>query len=351
MTRRQRVAANALTVAGLCLGTTACLPFVSDTMTISARFTESVGLFPGNRVDVLGVPIGRVTDVKPQGTSVLVRMNVPSDFKIPAGAQALIIPPSVITDRYVELTPAWTSGPTLTSGTEIPLARTRTPVEFDRIVRSLDTLSNSLNGDQATVAAIRDALHVGATNLKGNGSAIHQSIQGLSAALGTLAENSENISGLIHSLDGLTAAFAQNDATVRQFSKNVTAATQLLSDNGKNLNDTVSALATALGEVSSFVKSNQAAFGTAVGDLSNVLSVINAHKGALTEALDVLPLTFQNLAQAINPADHRMRANASAAANILNPVVAQQFCDSFGPFLCANAGKPIGSFSASWRQR
>ena len=62
-------------------------------------------------------------------------------------------------------------------------------------------------------------------------------------------------------------------------------------------------------------------------------------------------LTFQNLAQAINPADHRMRANASAAANILNPVVAQQFCDSFGPFLCANAGKPIGSFSASWRQR
>ena len=66
MTRRQRVAASVLTVAGLCLGTTACVPFVSDTMTISARFTESVGLFPGNRVDVLGVPIGRVTKVEPQ---------------------------------------------------------------------------------------------------------------------------------------------------------------------------------------------------------------------------------------------------------------------------------------------
>jgi hypothetical protein len=88
-----------------------------------------------------------------------------------------------------------------------------------------------------------------------------------------------------------------------------------------------------------------------LADLSNVLAVINAHKGALTEALDVLPLTFQNLAMVINPANHRVRVNASAAANILNPVPFQQFCDSVGPFLCGNAGKPIGAFSAAWRHR
>ncbi|HEX3829992.1 MAG TPA: MCE family protein [Sporichthyaceae bacterium] len=349
-----RAALAATTAAGVLLGSSGCGPFGSDTISISARFTESVGLFPGNRVDVLGVPIGRVTKVTPEGTSVLVRMSVPADFKIPANAGALIIPPSVITDRYLELTPAWTGGPTITAGAEIPLARTRTPVEFDRIVRALDSLSNSLNGDQQTVAAIRDALHVGAANLKGNGTAIHNSIEGLSAALGTLADNSANISGLIHSLDGLTAAFAQNDATVRQFSKNVTAATALLADNSKSLTETVGALSTALKEVSSFVKDNQTALGTGLNDLSNVLAAINAHKGALTEALDVLPLTFQNLAMAINPANHRMRANASAAANILNPVVLQQFCDGFGPFLCANAGKPIGSlsdvFGARWQR-
>jgi virulence factor Mce-like protein len=338
----------AATALGILLGASGCRPFGSDTVSISARFTESVGLFPGNRVDVLGVPVGRVTRVTPQGTSVLVRMSVPTDFKIPADAQALIIPPSVITDRYVELTPAWTAGPTIAAGAEIPLARTRTPVEFDRIVRSLDNLSNSLSSDQQTVAAIRDALHVGATNLKGNGAAIHNSIEGLSAALGTLADNSQNISGLIHSLDGLTAAFARNDATVRQFSTNVTSATQLLADNSKSLNSTVDALSTALKEVSSFVKDNQAALGTGLTDLSAVVAAISAHKGALTEALDVLPLTFQNLFMAINPAGHRMRVNASAAANLLNPVVAQQFCDSFGPFLCANAGKPIGSLSEAF---
>jgi virulence factor Mce-like protein len=348
--RIRRAVAAALAAASVLAGT-GCGPFGEDTISISARFTDSVGLFPGNRVDVLGVPIGRVTSVKPEGTSVLVRMSVPADFKIPAGAHALIIPPSVITDRYVELTPAWTAGPTIAAGTEIPLTRTRTPVEFDRIVRALDTLANSLNSDQRTVAAIRDALHVGASNLKGNGDAIHSAIGGLSAALGTLSDNRANISGVIHALDGLTSAFAQNDATVRQFSNNVTDATALLSDNGNSLNATVSALGTALAEVSKFVKDNQSALNTGIGDLTNVLAVINAHKGTLTEALDVLPLTFQNLAAAVNPANHRMVANASAAANILNPVIAQQFCDGFGPFLCQNAGKPIGSLSSAWRHR
>jgi hypothetical protein len=43
--------------------------------------------------------------------------------------------------------------------------------------------------------------------------------------------------------------------------------------------------------------------------------------------------------------------NASAAANVLNPVIAQQVCDSVGPFLCQNAGKPVGTISEMWARR
>jgi hypothetical protein len=82
-----------------------------------------------------------------------------------------------------------------------------------------------------------------------------------------------------------------------------------------------------------------------------VLQSVNAHRQQLTEALDVLPLTFQNLYRAVNLRDHRIVVNASAPANLLNPVVAQQFCDGFGPFLCPNAGKPIGSISDAFPPR
>jgi virulence factor Mce-like protein len=338
-------------VAATGLATSGCGPFGPDHMTISAVFTESVGVYPGNTVDVLGVPVGRVTKVTAQGTNVLVRMSVRKSQPIPADAGALIIPPSVIADRYVELSPVFRTGPRMADGAVIPLARTRTPVEFDRIVRALDTLSNSFNSDQKTVGAIRDALGVAASNLKGNGAKIHQSIEGLAAAIGTLADNRENISGLVRSLDGLAGAFARNDATVRAFSKNVTEATAVLANNGDQLNKTLNALSTAVTEVGAFVKKNQGAAKSTLEDLTVVLQVINAHRQQLTEALDVLPLTFQNLTMAVNLKDQRMVGHASAAANILNPVVAQQFCDGFGPFLCPNAGKPIGSISDAFGPR
>jgi phospholipid/cholesterol/gamma-HCH transport system substrate-binding protein len=346
----RRVVAGATAVAAglLCTG---CGPFGPDHITISAVFTESVGVYPGNTVDVLGVPVGRVTKVTAQGTNVLVRMSVRKSQPIPADAGALIIPPSVIADRYVELSPAFNSGPRLADGAVIPLARTRTPVEFDRIVRALDNLSKSFTADQKTVGAIRDALGVAATNLKGNGAKIHQSIAGLAAAIGTLADNRENISGLVHSLDGLAGAFARNDATVRAFSKNVTEATTVLAGNGEQLNKTLNALSAAITEVGAFVKKNQGAAKSTLQDLTVVLQVINAHRQQLTEALDVLPLTFQNLTMAVNLSDQRMVGHASAAANILNPVIAQQFCDGFGPFLCPNAGKPIGSISDAFPPR
>ncbi|HEY2831225.1 MAG TPA: MlaD family protein [Sporichthyaceae bacterium] len=345
----RRFTAGVAVVAGLlCAG---CVPFGADHITISAVFVESVGVYPGNTVDVLGVPVGRVTKVTAQGAQVLVRMSVRKSQPIPADAGALIIPPSVIADRYVELSPAWKSGPSLVDGATIPLARTHTPVEFDRIVAALDKLSTSFTADQRTVGVIRDALGVAASNLKGNGLKIHQSIQGLAAAIGTLADNRDDISGLIRSLDGLAGAFARNDATVRAFSKNVTTATAVLADNGEQLNSTLNALSTAVTEVGAFVKKNQGAAKSTLQDLTAVLQVINAHRQQLTEALDVLPLTFQNLYMAVNPKDQRIVVHASAAANLLNPVVAQQFCDGLGPFLCSNAGKPIGSISDAFPPR
>jgi phospholipid/cholesterol/gamma-HCH transport system substrate-binding protein len=339
---RRAFAAGTVTVALLAAG--GCGVVGGDHMTITAHFTDSIGLFPGNHVDVLGVPIGTVTKVDPQGTSVAVTMQVPADFKIPADAGALIIPPTVITDRYVELTPVWKSGPLMANGGVIPLERTRTPVEFDRVIKALDVLANSLTSDARTVGAIQDALGVAAKNLKGNGTAINKGIQGLSTVVTTLANDREDLAKLISALDGLTTTFAQNDATIRKFGRNITSATQVLAENGSLLTQTLDSLTTALGDVRQFVRTNSGAVKTTVEDLTAVLQTLNAHRAQLTEAIDVLPLTLQNLGRAVDPGQNRVRFNASAAANLLNPVVLQQFCDAFGT-LCANRGKPIGALS------
>jgi virulence factor Mce-like protein len=339
---RRALAAGTVTVALLAAG--GCGVLGGDQKTITAHFADSIGLFPGNHVDVLGVPIGTVTKVDPQGTSVAVTMKVPADFKIPANAGALIIPPTVITDRYVELTPVWKSGPLMPDGGVIPLERTRTPVEFDRVIKALDGLANSLSSDAKTVGAIQDALGVAAKNLKGNGTAINKGIAGLTTVISTLSNDREDLAKLISALDGLTTTFAQNDATIRRFGKNITKATQVLAENGSLLTQTLESLTVALGDVQRFVRTNSGAVKTTVQDLTAVLQTLNAHRAELTEAVDVLPLTLQNLTRAVDPSQKRVTFNASAAANLLNPVVVQQFCDAFGT-LCPNHGKPIGALS------
>src|SRR3954470_16515579 len=78
-----------------------------------AHFSRTVGIHARSSVRVLGVRIGEVTSVTPQGRTVRVEMRYDAEWPVPAGAQALIIPPSVVSDRYIQLTPAYTGGAAL----------------------------------------------------------------------------------------------------------------------------------------------------------------------------------------------------------------------------------------------
>ena len=75
-----------------------------STQTISAQFSEAPGLYAGNHVDMLGIPVGSVTSIQPGPDYVLVKMSVRSDVKIPADAGAVIMAPTVVADRFVQLT-------------------------------------------------------------------------------------------------------------------------------------------------------------------------------------------------------------------------------------------------------
>jgi len=76
-----------------------------DTYSVTAYFEKAIGLFPNSDVTILGVAVGKVRRVDPQGTTVRVDMEINSDHKVPADGFAQIVPISVISDRYVQLEP------------------------------------------------------------------------------------------------------------------------------------------------------------------------------------------------------------------------------------------------------
>ena len=140
--------------------------------TVTAHFDRAVAVYPGTHLRVMGVRVGEVTAVVPEGNSVRVEMTYDKEYKLPADAKAAVVTPTLVADRYVQVFPAYSKGAEMPDHGDIPLGRTQTPIELDRMFKSLDDLAVTL-GPKAgsTSGALDNLLTAGAKALDGNGAA------------------------------------------------------------------------------------------------------------------------------------------------------------------------------------
>ena len=67
----------------------------------------------------------------PLGDRVRITLEYDGDIKLPADAKAVMISPSVVGDRFIQLGPAYTGGPALPDNARLGIDRTAVPVELD----------------------------------------------------------------------------------------------------------------------------------------------------------------------------------------------------------------------------
>jgi len=285
---------------------------------VTAHFTAAVGVYPGSDVRMLGIKIGKIDKVTPEGTSVEVRMEYDSKYKLPADAIAVIIPPSIVSDRYVQVAPVYKSGPVLPDHGDIPLNRTASPAELDDIYKALNTLSTALGpqGANKSPAAgkngpLSDLVNVLAANLKGTGTQLGQTVADLSQATKTLADNREDLFGTVKNLRAFSDALVKSDAQVRKFNDQLAQVARDLSDERQSLAAALHNLSVALTDVSGFIKNNEGSFHADVAGLKVVTNILIKQKGSLDEVLAVAPVALANLAHTYNPSSGTLdnRAN------------------------------------------
>ena len=269
---------------------------------VTAYFTRAVGLYAGSDVRVLGIKVGTIKDVVPQGGHVRVDMDIDDNYKIPAQAKAVILAPSLVSDRYVQFAPVYDGGATMKDGATVPLARTAVPVELDQVYGALDQLSAALGPNGANRnGALSDLVDVGAANLKGNGEQLHQTLTGLSQAVKTLADNRDDLFDSLDNLQTFTSALAQIDAQVDRFNQNLAAVAAQLADERQALASAINLLTKALGDVATFVQQNTALLTTNVDKLADVTLTLAQERNSLAQVLDVAPAALENLSHAYNP--------------------------------------------------
>ena len=292
----------------------------------AAMFTGVVGLYEDNDVRVLGVKVGHVDSVEPHGDQVRVEMLVDRSVRIPAGADAVIVAPSLVSDRYVQFTPAYTSGPVMAEGTVLPRERTATPLEVDDLYASLNRVSRTLgpNGANAN-GALSDLLDTAAANLEGNGAAMNQTITQLSKLADTLSGSDQDLFATVDNLQKFTSALAASDEQVNQFSEQAAEVTAFLADERGDLAAAVQQLGVALGAVQQFINDNRTRLKSNVDKLASVTQVLVDQRAALSEVLDIAPVALSNIINSYNGSSGTLDARADLNELAQPPIV--MICD------------------------
>lgn len=290
-----RIAAVVLVVA-LVVALAVWLALRDGQRTATGYFERATAVYENNEVRVLGVPVGSIESITPQGNVVRVEMTLDDDVAIPADVRAVVVTPSVVTGRYIQLTPAHSGGPQLADGAVIPRERTAVPLEFDDLARQTDRLATALGPEGANEdGALSDLLDVSAQNLDGNGRALADTIENLGEANRTLSGSREDLFGTIGNLQTFTTTLADNDDQVRRFNTQLADVSGFLAGERDDLGAAVEQLSIALGDVSAFIEDNRAALGSNVDRLTDVTEVLVEQRDALAEIGDTAPAALGNL--------------------------------------------------------
>ncbi|WP_163508511.1 MCE family protein [Fodinicola acaciae] len=295
--------------------------------TLTANFTETVGIYPGSDVRILGVKVGTVTEVTPVGGQVRVRMNYDDKFKVPADAVAVIVPPSLVSDRYVQLSPVYQKGALLPEGAVLGTDRTAVPIELDQIYRDLNDLNTALGPEGANrTGALNRLLAAGRANLQGNGDNLNTTTANLSKAIQTLADHRGDTFGTVANLQKFVATLAASDDQVRTFNSQLNQVAGQLNAERTDLAAAVRSLSIALAQVQGFVHDNRDILSTDVAQLTSLTQTLAKQKASLADFLDVAPLAVSNVALTYNATSGTLDTRDNAISG-LDPALA--LCSGF----------------------
>src|ERR1700754_988409 len=76
------------------------------TNTVVAYFPETLALYPGDKIQIMGVKVGTIESIEPAGDKMKVTFDYENKFKVPVNATASILNPSLVASRTIQLSPA-----------------------------------------------------------------------------------------------------------------------------------------------------------------------------------------------------------------------------------------------------
>jgi phospholipid/cholesterol/gamma-HCH transport system substrate-binding protein len=283
-------------------------------------FANSNGLFVGDEVRILGVPVGKIDKIEPQVDRVKIDFWFADRYPVPADVNAVILAPSLVTARAIQLTPEYHGGPEMQDAAVIPQDRTAVPVEWDDFRVQLQRLTQMLQPDQpGGVSSLGSLINTASDNLRGEGANIRASLIKLSQAFSVLGDHSTDLFGTFKNLSILVSALQDSTDLMRQLNQSLAAVSGLLANNPNEVGSAVNDLNSAITDVGDFAAANRETLGVASDKLASITTALNQSLDDIKQTLHIAPTTFQNYINIYQPAQGAL-TGALALNNFANPV-------------------------------
>jgi phospholipid/cholesterol/gamma-HCH transport system substrate-binding protein len=306
----------------------------SAPMIVTAQFEDTVGLYEGNAVSLLGMSIGKVTSIRPRDTYVEVELEINPGIDLPAEVQAVTVSTSILTDRHIEMTPPYRKGPKLRNGDLLTLRRTRTPVEFDRTLAMADKLSHSLRGDGKGRGPLADLIGIGEKMASNDGPDIKAALDQLSTALRLSSDNGaatkQNIQAIANSLADLTKSAADNDRAIRDFGADIHTVSEIVADENFGTGYTGKQINRIIEQATTLLERNRDSLKGTVANFNQTLTKVNEQQRDLAEIIDITPLLATNLYNAVDANARALRLHVLLDKSFVDSQMAKEVCNLAG---------------------
>jgi phospholipid/cholesterol/gamma-HCH transport system substrate-binding protein len=274
------------------------------TNTVVAYFPETLALYPGDKITIMGVKVGYIDSIEPAGDKMKVTFGYDNSYKVPANATASILNPSLVASRNIQLSPPYTGGPVMEDGAVIPIDRTQVPVEYDQLRDSLNRILRDLGPTpEQPKGPFGDIIESAANGFAGKGEQLNKTLNGLSEALFTLNQGSGDFFGVVKSLALFVNALHQNDQQFVALNRDLATFTNSFTNTDREVSNALRDLNQLLGTTRNFLDENSEVLTHDIDNLSSTTTALLQPDSlnGLETALHVFPTLGANLMNIISP--------------------------------------------------
>jgi phospholipid/cholesterol/gamma-HCH transport system substrate-binding protein len=296
--------------------------------TVVAYFPEANALYSGDKVQIMGIRVGAVDKIEPAGDKMKVTFHYKNRYKVPAEASAVILNPTLVASRSIQLEPPYKGGPVMANNAVIPEDRTQVPTEWDELRNTITNIISKLGPTpEQPKGPFGDVIESYANGLAGKGNQINKTLNSLSQSLTALNKGRGDFFAVLRSLALFVNALHQDDQKFVALNKNLAQFTNSLNSSDRDLSNALQQFDSLLTTVRPFLDKNREVLAT---DVNNLATATNAlvqpdPLNGLETGLHVLPTAAANINQIYHPS-HGAVVAIAAIQNFANPM--QFICSS-----------------------